>query len=70
MSLKRRVDRLSDRLTPPRPPELHISPEDRAIMVRIVKNYYSDPVRYAKRIQVLEQCPAKCEGGKVKRRRR
>ena len=62
MSLKRRIDRLSERLTPPRPPKLQIRPEDRAIMVRIVKRYYSDPVRYAKRIEVLEQCAAKCEG--------
>ena len=62
MSLKRRVDRLSDRLTPPRPPELQISPEDRAIMQRIVNRYYSDPVRYAKRIELLEKCRMKCEG--------
>ncbi len=62
MSLKRRVDRLSDRLTPPRPPELQISPEDRVIMERIVKRYYSDPVRYAKRIELIEKYRMKCEG--------
>ncbi len=62
MSLKRRVDRLSTRLIPPPPPEPHLSPENRAIMERIVNNMYSDPVRYAKRIQIFEQCRLKCEG--------
>ncbi len=62
MSLKRRVDRLSARLIPPPPAERPISPEDKAIMQRIVNNMYSDPVRYAKRIQILEQCRLKCEG--------
>ncbi len=62
MSLKRRVDRLSARLIPPPRPERQISPEDIAIMQRIVNNMYSDPVRYAKRSQIFEQCRLKCEG--------
>ena len=61
MSLKRRVDRLSARLIPPPRPEPQLSPESIAIMQRIVNNMYSDPVRYAKRIQILEQCRLKCE---------
>ena len=62
MNLKRRVDRLSKKLTPPPPPEPQYSAEDKAIMQRIVNRYYSDPVRYAKRIQLLEQCRMKYEG--------
>lgn len=62
MSLKRRVDRLSARLIPPPRPEPQLSPESIAIMQRIVNRYYSDPVRYAKRIQLLEQCRMKYEG--------
>ncbi len=62
MNLKRRVDRLSKKLTPPPPPEPQYSPEDKAIMQRIVNNMYSDPVRYAERIELFEQCRLKCEG--------
>ncbi len=62
MSLKRRVDRLSARLIPPPRPEPQLSPESIAIMQRIVNDMYSDPVRYAKRIRILEQCRMKYEG--------
>ncbi len=62
MSLKRRVDRLSARLIPPPRPEPQLSPESIAIMQRIVNDMYSDPVRYAKRIELFEQCRLKCEG--------
>ena len=62
MNLKRRVDMLIKRLTPPPRLAPQISAEDKAIMQRIVNRYYSDPVRYAKRIRILEQCRLKYEG--------
>lgn len=59
MRLKRRIDRVEQRLVPPPPPPPPVlSAEDRAIAERIYHRTYADPVRYAKRIELFERIHA------------
>ena len=55
-SLARRLVRISARLATPTRAAPPFSPEDIAAMQRIITRMYSDPVRYAKRIAVLDRC--------------
>ncbi len=64
MHLKRRVAKLESTAAA-HEARLELSPEDRAIMQRIVAQTYADPVRYAKRIALFERAkaalaPAEC----------
>lgn len=59
MHLKRRVAKLESSAAAHRARlEPELSPEDRAIMQRIVERTYADPVRYAKRIALFERAKA------------
>jgi hypothetical protein len=56
MNLNRRIAKLEDVAAVRRPPEPVYSDKDLAAMQRIVERTYADPVRYAKRIAIFEQC--------------
>ncbi len=56
MALRRGIARLEDLQAPRRPDlEMLLRPEDLERMQEIIDRVYGDPVRYAKRIAVMEE---------------
>ncbi len=56
MNLNRRIAKLEDAAAVRPPPEPVFSDQDLAAMQRIVERTYADPMRYARRIAIFEQC--------------